>query len=161
MPGGIWRLPWSIQLWDKATGYVVKPRSDGTLDVNANVGGIPPIPEGATQVITNTGLSDVSSTAGVDTFYTITNAKVLTIQSLAGGAEAVTSGSVVELYYDPSGTGTPLTLIGAPLWVDGESNQVSIGQEFTGDGTRRIVLRRRGYSGSAREMAASWFGYEL
>lgn len=147
------------QLHDFSTGYILKPRSDGTLDVNANVGGIPPIPENATQVIENSGLSDVASTSGVDTIYSIPNSVTLTIQALAGGSENATSGAVVELYEDPNGNLSVLNLIGTPLWVNGVTSQISIGQDFAGDGTRRIVMRRRGYSGSGREMAASWYGY--
>lgn len=155
---GIGRLR---QIWDKASGYKLSPRSDGTLDVNANVGGIPPIPEGSTQVVVDSGLNDVASTAGVDTLYTIPNGQTLTIQSLGGGAEYITAGSVIELYEDPNGNLSVLNLIGSPLFVNGTTEQISIGQEFVGNGTRRIVMRRRGYSANAHEMASFWYGYRV
>jgi hypothetical protein len=149
----------TTEVADSTTGYKLKPRSDGTLDVNANIGGIPPIPEGATQVIVESGTSDVSSTAGVDTLYTITNLLTLTIQSLLGGAEESSGGSVIQLFEDPNGDLSVLNEIAVPLFVSGQTYQLNIGESFVGNGTRRIVLRRRGYTASAREMAGTIYGY--
>jgi hypothetical protein len=123
------------------------------------VGGLLEIPEGSTRVTSTATPSDVSTTAGSDTYYTITNAKILTIQSFAGGAEETTGGSAIDLYYDPNGDLSALTWVDT-LYVNGEDSQHSIGEEFTGNGTRRMVMRRRGYTASAREMSGRWYGYE-
>jgi len=135
-----------------------------TLAVNAD-GSIktvplvtPPAPSGATTVIQN-DFSDVASTTGVDIDYVVTNLKTLTIQTLVAGAETTVGGSIVELFEDPNGTGTPLTRISS-LFISGQSDNAPVNQSFVGDGTRRIILRRRGYSGSAREMFAQWIGFE-
>ena len=135
-----------------------------TLAVNAD-GSIktvpllnPPAPSGATDVVRD-AFDDVASTIGVDLNYTITNLQTLTIQTLLAGSEATTGGSIVELFEDASGTGTPLVRISS-LFVNSQSDNAPVNQSFVGDGTRRIILRRRGYSGSAREMFAQWIGFE-
>jgi len=130
--------------------------ADGSINTVPLV--TPPAPSGATTVIRD-DFSDVASTAGVDINYIITNLQTLTIQTLIAGAETTVGGSIVELFEDPTGTGTPLTRISS-LFVSGQSDNAPVNQEFIGDGTRRIILRRRGYSGSAREMFAQWIGFE-
>ena len=122
------------------------------------ISAIPPIPVGATAVNVE-DFGGVASTSGINTFYTITNAKTLTIQSFFGGAEDKTGGSVCELFSDPNGDLSVLTRI-RTIWVSGTSFTVGVGQAFVGNGTRRIVARRRGYSGSSREMEIAWSGYE-
>ena len=133
--------------------------SDGAIYVNASVSSIPPIPIDSTQIITR-AFSDVASTAGEDTYYTVTNGKTLTLQLFSAGSEESTGGSAVELFEDPNGDLSVLTQI-AIGFVNGQSAQGSLGNtSYVGDGTLRIVLRRRGYSANAREMAGSWVGYE-
>lgn len=122
------------------------------------ISAIPPIPIGATAVNVE-AFGSVGTTAGTDTFYTITNGKTLTIQSFFGGAEEKTGGSVCELFYDPNGDLSVLTRIRA-IWVNGDSFTVGVQQEFDGNGTRRIVARRRGYTASGREMEVAFSGYE-
>lgn len=101
-----------------------------------------------------------SSMAGTsDLFYVITNGKTLTIQRLRSGSETGTGGSVGELYEDPTGTGTPLNSIGR-IYSNGSSNQVDISEDFVGNGTRRILLRRRALGGGAREISTTWTGFE-
>lgn len=116
-------------------------------------------PAGTTPV-TVQAFGDVASTAGVDTYYTITNGYNLTIQQLSAGAEGETGGSIVELFWDPDGDlGVNLERIDT-IFIDSATNQIEINTTFTGDGTARIVLRRRGYTSSAREMSARWIGFE-
>jgi len=149
----------NTQVMDDSTGYYLKPRSDGSLNVNANVGGLPEIPEGSSRVTVTATPTDVATTAGVDTYYTVTNGKTLTLQSFSGGSEYDSSGSVIDLYYDPNGNLSVLTWIDT-IYVNGSDSQHGIGLEYVGNGTRRIVMRRRGFSANAREMAARWYGYE-
>jgi len=119
----------------------------------------PPAPSGALSVI-NTAFGIVASVAGSDTYYTITNGKILTVQTLLAGAEATTGGSIVELFYDPNANLTGMTRI-STIFIDGASDNAPVYQDFTGNGTRRMVLRRRGYTSAGREMFAQWIGYEV
>lgn len=123
-----------------------------------SISAIPPIPVGATAVNIE-AFGGVATTSGIDTNYTITNGQTLTIQAFFGGSEEKTSGSVCELFYDPNGDLSVLTRV-RTIWVNGDSFTVGVQQEFVGDGTARIVARRRGYSGSSREMEVAWAGYE-
>jgi hypothetical protein len=129
---------------------------DGSLNVVPLVN--PPAPAN-TVAVTITGFGDVASTSGEDVFHTITNTKILTVQSLIAGSEESTGGSVVELFYDPNANLTGMTRV-STIFVNGTSDNTPVQQNFTGNGTRRMVLRRRGFSGSAREMFAQFIGYE-
>ena len=110
-----------------------------------------------TDPVTVTAKSSISGT--VDTFYTITNAKTLTLQRVSGGAETSNSGHIIELFEDPTGTGTPLTPI-EDIYVNGSSGQKDLSNEYIGDGTRRILLRRRAFGGGSNEVTGVWQGFE-
>ena len=140
----------------KTGSNILAVNADGSIKTVPLI--IPPAPTGSTNVVRD-GFDDVADTAGIDINYIITNLKTLTIQVLIAGAETTTGGSLVELFEDPSGTGAPLTRISS-LFVNGQGDNAPVNQEFIGDGTRRIILRRRGYSGNAREMFAQWIGFE-
>jgi len=129
--------------------------SDGSVNVVASS---VTTPTGATQVIEE-NFQDIASTAGVDTIYTITNGTTLTIQTLESGSESGVGGSVAELYEDPNGDLSVLNIIDA-IFTDASTTFVPINLDFDGDGTRRIVMRQRGYNASAREMFSRWVGYE-
>lgn len=144
----------SVQV--KNGSNILAINADGSISTVPLV--TPPAPTGATGVIRD-DFSDVADTSGVDITYTVTDLKTLTIQVLVAGAETTTGGSIVELFEDPSGTGSPLIRISS-LFVNGQSDNAPVHQDFIGNGTRRIILRRRGYSGSAREMFAQWIGFE-
>jgi hypothetical protein len=137
------------------SNYELKVNSDGSINTTITY---PPTPATATPVNIS-AFGDVSSTSGDDTYYTITNTKILIIQTIIAGAEATTGGSIVELFYDPNANLTGMTRI-STLFVDGASDTAPVQQHFTGNGTRRIVLRKRAFAASAREMFAQWFGYE-
>lgn len=130
--------------------------TDGSLNVVPLLN--PPAPANTTPVNIS-AFGQVASTSGVDTYYTITNAKTLTIQTFLAGAEETTGGSIVSLFYDPNGNLSVLTRISS-LFVNGVSDNAPVAQNFVGNGTRRIVLRRRGYTTSSREMFGQWIGYE-
>jgi len=114
-------------------------------------------PDGSTPIV-QTAFSDMSGT--VDTLFTITNGTILTIQRLTAGAEVdATSGSVIELFEDPNGDLSVLNVIDV-IFASGTTSQLDIGEDFTGDGTRRILLRRRRIGGGSREIFARWQGFE-
>lgn len=133
----------------------LKVNSDGSINAAIIQ---PPAPVDATP-INISAFGDVNSTAGVDTYYTITNGKTLTIQYLLAGAEYDSAGSVVELFYDPNANLTGMTRISTEF-VNAASDSSPVQQLFIGNGTRRIVLRRRGFTATAREIFGQWFGYE-
>jgi hypothetical protein len=140
---------------DVNTGNDLVVNSDGSINVvNVSVS----TPTTADQVIQE-NFGNISTTTGTDTIYTITNTKTLVIQIFSAGSEAATGGSVTELFEDPNGDLSVLNRIGT-IFSNGDNANESIQQEFSGDGTRRIVLRQRGYIASAREMFGRWQGYE-
>jgi len=148
------QLPIPVHLVGSGQLFV---NSDGSINVVPI--GITPTPDNAIKVaVVNFG--NVSSTAGVHSYYTITNGKSLTIQTLVAGSEASNGGAVVELFYDPNATLTAMTRV-STLFINGTSDNTPVNQTFIGNGTRRIVLCRRGYTNSAREMFAHWLGYEI
>lgn len=111
-----------------------------------------------TIAIEQIGISSINANA--DTNYTITNGKILTIQLFEAGSEQnTTGGSKVSLFYDPNGDLSVLTPISI-IYVNGNSYQNQISTEFTGNGTRRIVMRRAVFAGASREVYGRWRGYE-
>lgn len=101
---------------------------------------------------------DVNSTAGVDDIFTIPNGDELNIQFMSGGAESSAAGSIVEMFEDPNGDLSVLNFI-EDLHVNGGSRQTIVNEPFSGNGVRRIVLRRRRFDGGAKEMSARWQGF--
>lgn len=110
-------------------------------------------------VITKENFADIATTSGTDTIYTITNGETLTIQLISAGSEASTGGSVTELFEDPNGDLSVLNRI-ETVFNNGDSASIVIDRDFVGDGTRRIVMRQRGYTSAAREMFGRWQGFE-
>lgn len=139
---------------DSTTGDNLKVNPDGSINVAGQVISVPP---NTTEVDQNV-FGSVSSTTGVDTIYVIPNGETLTIQQLSGGAEEHTSGSIIELFEDPNGNLSVLNRI-ETVFVNGDSRQVTVQREFVGDGTRRIILRRRRYASNAKEIWGRWRGY--
>ena len=153
--GGVYSLG---QKTMAASAPVVLASDQTSIPVTATISAIPPIPQGATAIDSET-FGNVASTSGIDTYVVITNLKTLTIQTFIGGAEEKTGGSVCELFFDVNGNLSVLTRI-RTIWVNGDSFTVGVDQSFVGDGTARMVLRRRGYTGSGREMEVAFSGYE-
>ena len=116
-------------------------------------------PADTTEVII-TGRSSTNSTTGIDAYHTITNGKFLNFQLFEACAESNSiGGSVVEIYDDPNGDLSVLTLISV-MYVNGASYQYTLSDVLEGDGTRRIVLRRKVFSGSSREIFGRIKGFE-
>lgn len=116
----------------------------------------PATPSGATSVIIVES-DDVSGTD--DNVYTITNTKTLHMSLLSSGSESSNSGAVCKLYYDPNGNGVGMTLIEV-IYTNGASNQIALDEQYVGDGTAAIRLRRTNLTGGNVEITAKWIGYE-
>jgi len=108
-------------------------------------------------IVIQVAKSNMSGT--VDTMFTITNGTTLTIQILSGGSETTNAGAIVELFEDPNGDLSVLNIID-DVYVNGSSSEKNLTVDFIGDGTRRIVLRRRLFSGGTIEITGRWEGFE-
>jgi hypothetical protein len=129
--------------------------SDGRLKVAQE----PPAAPATTTPVDVGGIASVSGTVS-DTTYVITNTKTLVIQNFNGGGAPVGGGSKVELFYDPAGNGTGMTLVRV-AYVYGNSFSFDLNREFgPGNGVRAMRLRRTNLSGGAREIAGFFTGYE-
>jgi hypothetical protein len=117
----------------------------------------PPSTPGGKTGVTRLEYSSVSGS--VDNVYIIPNGETLTVQRLSAGAEEDnTAGNVIELWYDPLGTGIDMTII-AVLFVNSSSAFLELDEDYTGNGTRTIRLRRRRLGGGAKLIFAKWEGY--
>lgn len=116
------------------------------------------IPDGAVEVLI-TDYDDVKT--DLDNVHVITNGKTLHIQGLLGSAEwNNVGGGVVELYYDPNGDGTGMTLIAAGH-VNGTTFSYPLREEYAGDGTKAIRMRRIILGGGSLWIFGRVFGYEI
>lgn len=140
-----------VSLIDESNGYAAKVDANGRVLVSTL-----PVPPTAATPVSQTAYSSMSST--VDTDYVIPNDKNVTILFFAGSGQADSDGTAVELYYDPNGTGVGMTLIDVGI-VSGNSFQNQLDITFTGNGTRKIKLRRRRLTGSAIDVFGRWSGY--
>jgi len=132
--------------------YFAKVDASGRLLVSSQT--VAPVD---TTPVSVTEYGDVSTTD--DSFYIIPNGEVLTITKFIASAEVdSTSGNAIEFYYAPNGDTTGLVVINA-IHASGNSFQVDINAEYTGDGTKSILLRRRRLSGGAKEIFGRWEGY--
>lgn len=117
----------------------------------------PPTPPPSTTSVVRSEYSSMSGS--VDTIYTITSGKTLVIQRLSAGFEFSNAGKAVELYEDPNGDLSVLNVIDV-IMGNGNSDQHDLNATYDGDGTRRIVMRRRMLSGGSELIFGRWEGYE-
>lgn len=130
-----------------------------TADGRLKVAQEPPTPPPTTTPVDVGGIEIVGNTP-VDTVRVITSGKTLVIQNFNGGAAPEGSGSKVELFYDPNGNGTGMTLLRV-AYVSGSSFSLDMSRELgPGNGTRAARLRRTSLGGASREIAAFLAGYE-
>jgi len=141
-----------VNICDPVTQFKAQVDASGQLKV---VTPAPAPPEGTTGV-SRTEYGSVSTTD--DDVYIIPNGEDLVVQRLSGGAETGNGGSVIELWYDPNGDGTGMTIIDS-IMADGSSDQHSLDVTYTGDGTKSIRMRRRRFGGGAIEIFGRWEGY--
>lgn len=94
-----------------------------------------------------------------DNVYIIPLGEKLIIQRFSAGAEVdTTAGNAIELWEDPNGDGSVLNIIDV-IFASGTSDQHDLREEFLGDGTLAVRMRRKRYSGGAKEIFGRWEGY--
>jgi hypothetical protein len=129
-----------------------------TADGRLKVAQEPPAPPPATTPVEVGGIAVVGGIS--DTVYVITNGKTLVIQNFNGGGAPEGKGSKVELFDDPNGNGTSMTLIRV-AYVNGNSFSLDLNREIgPGNGTRAVRLRLSNLGGASREIAGFFAGYE-
>jgi hypothetical protein len=137
------------------SNYFAKIDSAGRISVTLS----PPTAPPATTPVSVGVLTEMANT--IDTDYTIGNGQILHLQRFSGGGEGGGISSVVELYYDPNGNGVDMILIRAG-YVAGNNFDFALDPEalvYTGNGVRKIKIRRRRLDGGSAEIAAFWDGY--
>lgn len=105
-------------------------------------------------------IGDLAGTTTEDDIYTIPNGKVLVVTRCSGTAHASSSGdkaTKLELYYDPNGNGTGMTLLRAAV-MSNNAPEFSLAFEALGDGTRAIRLRRESMDSQTRYAPVFWDG---
>lgn len=118
----------------------------------------PPSPPPATTEVLEVAQSNLNGTANL--VYTIPTGENLVVQNFRGGAEGGGKSSKVELFYDPNGNGSGMTLISVGYVGDTNFNfNVNYTVPDPGNGTRAIRLRRVRLDGGGREVFGSWQGY--
>jgi hypothetical protein len=121
-----------------------------------NIAQEPPTPPPGTTEVSVTEFDAVTTTD--DNVYTIPNGETITLQRLSGGAEQANSGTTIELWYDPNGDGTGMTIVDV-IFSSANSDQHDLNESYTGDGTAAIRMRRRRLSGGAVQVFGRWEGY--
>jgi len=147
--------PIRTRIQDATQSFFTKVDSAGRIAVAVT----PPTAPPATTAINIAVQSSVASIT--DTLYVIPNGQTLRLQRFSGGGEGANKNSVIELFFDPNGDGSILTIIRTG-YVYGNNFEYTLDPDsfaYTGDGTRAIRLRRRRLDGGNAEMAAFWDGY--
>lgn len=116
---------------------------------------------------TSSSQSSIAAGGSVDTTYVVTTGKVLTVTIFTGGGAATeatlahSNGQKVELFYDPNGNGTGMTLIDV-IYCNGSSSKfIESFSTDSGNGTRSVRLRRTNFSSVASESFCKWNGSEI
>jgi hypothetical protein len=135
--------------------HAIYADSSGRLTVNT----IAPAPAGAIEVQVNAEGS-VTGSSFLDTFYTITDGYALTLTRMGGSSQKAGKASQVVLFEDPNGDLSVLNTINIPIILMAKSQSEALVSEFTGDGTRRVVLRRERLDGNPTTMTAFFSGFE-
>jgi len=144
-----------VVLWGrKADGNLgeISVSDDGKMQVAT-----PPAEAPAnTTPVSQIAQSDMTGT--VDLNYVIPSGVTLRLQRFIGGAEGNGTASKVEIFYDPAGNGTGMTLI-AVGYVADSNFQFDLSESFVGNGTRKIKMRRTRLDAGTREVFGKWSGY--
>jgi len=126
----------------------------------------PQPPPSATKV-TIAADTPIEIAADHDTEYIITDGKTFTIQMIAAGAEGdpTEKGSGAEIHYYDGSTYhliDRLYLTGETISTYPDTSQARDGTVLTGNGTtKKIVVRRKRYSGVGQEVDVVVRGYEV
>jgi len=112
--------------------------------------------------------SSIASGGSADSIYTVTTGKKLTISAFTAGAAATSSalqnhveGAKIELFYDPSGNGTGMTLIDVIYCLGASVKFVENFTTDTGNGTIAVRVRRTNFAAVANEIYGKWDGSEI
>jgi len=148
----------NVIITDGTTGDEANVDVSGRLQVSTPT----PVPPPASTAVVQSVDGQLGNNAVFNSFFTITNGNTLTIQRFtAAGEGGANNGWFFELHEDPLGVGTSGGPI-QPSWnlielmvipANGDSKFVDVAAtSFSGDGTRRIVMRvrRLGGGGSKR-----------
>jgi len=127
----------------------------GLLQVSAP----PPVtPPGKTSVI-KSGYGDVSGRSFEDETFVIPNGETLILSYFAGGGHPGTSDySVIELWDCPNGSVDGSSIIIEAAFTPGNV-RAQLNEEFFGDGTRAIVLRRKRLNAGTHLLYGKFTGY--
>jgi len=140
-----------VKIWDGTNTAGVT--ATGRLKVSQE----PPTSPAETTAVKITEYSIVSNFH--DNIYVIPTEETLTIQRIvAGGGKSAQGTAKVEIWYDPNGNGTNMEIIDV-LYVDGISDFHDLYEQYIGDGTKAIRLRREKIGGGSVEIFARWEGY--
>lgn len=93
-----------------------------------------------------------------DDTFVIPNGETLFLQTFSAGGEEVTDGNSIELWHDPNGNGSGMTIIDV-IFANGVSAQHILNDNFLGDGIAAIRLRRNRLSGGSGLIFGRWEGY--
>jgi len=140
-----------VKIWDGTN--IAGVTATGRLKVDTS----PPAPPPATTPVDIDEYSNVSSSA--TNIFVIPSGEILYMTVFNAGAEVdTTAGSVIELWYDPLGTGVGMILIDT-IFASGNSDQHDLNVFYTGDGSRAIRLIRKRLTGGAKWIQGGWEGY--
>jgi len=133
-------------------GHIANITANGRLKVSQE----PPTPPSGMTAVIKTEYGNVIGRD--DNVYVIPNGETLVLQRLNGGGEQAKDGSVIELWYDPNGDTTGMTIIDV-IFCNGVSNQHDLNTAYVGNGIRAIRMRRQRLSGGSRRLFSRWEGY--
>lgn len=149
----------AVTIVDDASGDKVGVTTAGELKVYQTPAEAPP----GTDAVNRGVLDTVAASSIEDDLYTIPSGKDLTIQTFTGSNASPdpSSKGAIEytLYEDPNGDLSVLNLIRAGHLEDGNF-QFNINRMFTGDGTRRILMRVEELAGKSVRNSRFWSGFE-
>ena len=143
------------------SGNIAEVDGSGRVLVSAP----PPTPPAGTNPQSVTEFDDVSANSADYNYFLIPNTEVITLQNLQGSSEGNTKETYVAIWHDPTGTNATgddadasweLIAIG---FTNISNINFDLNNEFTGDGTARIVLQRRRLDSGARLVFARWQGF--
>lgn len=147
---------------------VVVADPDGSNLATVNVSGqlnvvtSPPAAPPTSVAVNVKEVSVVTGNNNVDHVYTIPSGKSLTLQRMVGGAGAGSTGvrqSKVELWHAPDGSVNGNATLLRVMYLSGSNYEYVLVDEYTGDGTLAIILRRERSDAENVEVFGAWDGY--
>lgn len=151
---GTWRLAVNSALFNPADDTPLAIDAANRLEVAV----LPAAPPGGSTPVEREGSGDVGGSTIVDDVFVIASGETLTITRFLAGAEGSGKSSKVELYYDPAGTGVGMSIIRIAYLAD-NTIEFLFEEQFVGDGTAAIRLRRTRLDSGVREVFGAWEGF--